>query len=83
MAHARLDIIKPLRYNDYCIVTMGVGRLGTTSFNFVYELFSKLTGALAARGHVVMVTYDHATESKIPIPDSMRQSLSRFQVEWE
>ena len=80
VAHAELDFLAPLTYDDYVVVTMGIGRMGTSSFVFEYELFSKATGAMSAKGNVVMVCFDHKNNRSMPIPASFREYIAGYLV---
>ena len=80
VAHAELDFLAPLTYDDYVVVTMGISRVGTSSFVFEYELFSKATGAMSAKGNVVMVCFDHTHNRSMPIPASFRDHIAAYLV---
>ena len=78
VAHSELDFLAPLHYDDHCLVTMGISRLGHTSFTFCYELFSVGTQTMVARGTVVMVVVDHQIGRPQPIPDELRQAYQPY-----
>ncbi len=80
VAHSELDFKAPLKYDDRCVVTMGVADIKTTSFTFVYELYGAKNGSLAAKGKVVMVCFDHDKGVKTPIPQFFRDAIEKYSV---
>jgi len=78
VAHSELDFVAPLAYDDIVVITMGIGRIGGSSFVFDYELFSKRSGVMAAKGNVVMVCFDHDNNRSMPIPEEFRSTLKEY-----
>ncbi len=74
----------PAFLDDRLEVAIWVERFGTTSLRFAFEI-AKLdeTGArsgVTARGHVAMVAVGRKDLRPIPLPERLREALSRFAV---
>ena len=61
-------------------ILVRVGEMRTTSFDFLYEI-RKANNALAATGRVIVVLYDWARKSKMPLDDDLRLKIRGFQGE--
>lgn len=70
----------PLIYPDTVRVQCAIGRIGTKSFTMLYEVHSVTHGKRAAQGDGVIVWYDYASESTVPLPDDLRERLGAYQV---
>ena len=71
----------PLTYPDTVRVQCTIGRVGTKSFTMLYEVHSERHGRRAAQGDGVIVWYDYASASTVPLPEPLRQRLAEHEVE--
>lgn len=75
IVHAESDYKTPLFVGDVIEISVKVTNLGTTSFQFSYELY-KSDRTLAGKAKTVHVTIDKKSRQKIPIPKKMREKIS-------
>ena len=75
VAHAQCDFKKQIELEpiDICV---RVGEMRTSSFDTHYEIRKKDGTEIAATGKVVVVLYDWARDSKMPIPDELRRKVN-------
>lgn len=81
VAHIEADYQIPLRLGDRVELRIIVGRLGTSSFTILYEIFKIEDETLVATAKSVHVTIDKATQSKIPIPEDLRTRLEKHLIQ--
>lgn len=74
VARAECDFRRQLTLEPIEIATR-VGEMRTSSMDFHSEIRTS-DGALAAAGRVVVVLYDWARQSKVPISDELRRKVS-------
>ncbi len=55
--------------------------LGRTSFTLLYRFTDLAQGTVVARGRTVVVVYDYASETPVPIPPDRRSVLERDAVD--
>ena len=55
--------------------------LGRTSFTLVYRFRDETSGTIVARGRTVLVTYDYASKTKVPIPAERRARLEHDAID--
>lgn len=70
-----VDYKKPLRYGDRIEMSIAIGKVGTTSVEWLYELRRQSDGELCATARTVTVSTNLAELQKLPIPDWLRQAL--------
>ncbi len=70
-----VDYEKPLRYGDRIEMSIAIGKVGTTSVEWLYELRRQSDGELCATARTVTVSTNLAELQKLPIPDWLRQAL--------
>jgi len=76
IVRAEADYLTPVRLGDRLTVEINLERLGTTSFALRYRLLDaehRETGA----ARIVQVAVDARTWKKRPLPDELRDLLSR------
>lgn len=87
LAKASCDYGSPAFYGEVLSVGIGVSRMGSKSFDFVYEIWTKDddlgNGRLVATAHSVQVMFDYATNKTILIPDAMKQRIVVLQGNWQ
>lgn len=75
LARAEIDYRRPARYGDTLEVRIGLERIGTSSFSYIYEVVDH-SGALVAAARSVQVMYDYATGKPVPMSDALRSKLT-------
>ena len=73
VAHHSIDYIQPVRLGDPLEVHSHIGDLGTKSMDVHYQL--TCNGQLVAKAKTVLVCFDHARKTTIPVPEEWRQAL--------
>jgi acyl-CoA thioester hydrolase len=76
LARATVDFVRPVTYPDRISVEARVESLGTTSFVMHYRATSEKLKAEVARGEGVVVMFDYAAGTKVPISDDLKRALS-------
>lgn len=74
LASTRCDYRSAARFHDDLDVRVRPGKIGTTSFELLYEIRAA-DGRLVAEGQSTQVCYDYKAEAKKPIPPSVRAAL--------
>ncbi|HUR80560.1 MAG TPA: acyl-CoA thioesterase [Thermoanaerobaculia bacterium] len=74
VAHAECDYKLPVHL-EAIEVCIGVGHIGQSSFETLYEI-RKAGGDVAATGKVVVVLYDWQRDAKKTIDDELRRKLT-------
>ncbi len=72
----------PAFFGEIISIGMGVSRIGSKSFDMVYEMRNG-DGRLVATGHSVQVMFDYVANKTFPIPDSLKQRIKKLQGEWQ
>jgi acyl-CoA thioester hydrolase len=76
LAHAECDFERPARCGDTLEIRLRVVSLGRTSFRYEYEIVDEQQRTVA-RAKTVQVMYDYKAERPVPIPEDIREMLSR------
>jgi YbgC/YbaW family acyl-CoA thioester hydrolase len=76
VVHSEANYLAPLHAGDRVKISVTVSRIGSTSFEFSYELYRDETQV--GTGKTVHVVIDHKTHKKKQIPDSVRLSLQKY-----
>ena len=76
LARVECDYRRPARYGDTLEIRMRVAELGRTSFRYEYEIVDD-QGRTVLTAKTVQVMYYYRTEKPVPIPDDIRELLSR------
>ena len=79
LASTSCNFLKPLTYPDRIRIECGVSRLGNSSFNHSYRIFSQSQQSWVAEGEAVTVYYDYATGKSTPLPAELRQRIEELQ----
>lgn len=74
-----VDYERPLRYGDRIEMSIAIGKVGTTSVEWLYELRREADGELCATARTVTVSTNLAEIEKLPVPDWLRQALAAGQ----
>ena len=76
LARVEIDYRRQARYGDQLEVRLGVAAIGRTSFTYEYEIFSE-AGEVVATARTVLVSFDYTAAKPTPVPDLLREALTR------
>lgn len=76
---ATLEFKAPARLNDELEVFTHVKNVGNSSITFEQEIYLKNTNDLLTVGEVIWVNADQKTRASTTVPDSLRESLKKFE----
>jgi YbgC/YbaW family acyl-CoA thioester hydrolase len=76
VARAEIDYRRPARYGDTLEIRLGIAGFGRTSFTYEYEIIDA-SGGVVATARTVIVSFDYLVGKPKPIPDEMKEALSR------
>jgi acyl-CoA thioester hydrolase len=75
IARAECDYRAPAHFGDEVEVRLTVGEVGRSSFTLRYEIVEAGSDRLMASAKTVMVSYDYAAGTSMPLPDATRSLL--------
>jgi acyl-CoA thioester hydrolase len=75
IARAGCDYRSPAHFGDELEVRLTIGEIGRSSFTLAYEIAQGADDRLVASGKTVMVSYDYAAGSSVPLPPATRSLL--------
>jgi acyl-CoA thioester hydrolase len=78
-AHARFR--RPVTYPDTLIVGARTTELGGDRFGHEYRVVSRVLNDVAASGGALLVSYDYAAGTKVPVPEAVRAAIRNFEGE--
>lgn len=70
---------RQLTYPDTVRVGARITKIGRSSMTMEHRLVSESAGALAADGDSTIVAFDYAANKSHPVPDAIREAISRFE----
>lgn len=79
LAEASCTYRAPARYGQALQVGVRTVRVGTKSLEFAYTLQDAADGRVLAEGRSVQVAFDYRRGESIPVPDSWREAVRRFE----
>ena len=74
-AKATCEFRSPATWNDRLLARIWVSRVGTSSFDFDYEITDENSGRLIATAQTIQVAWDYRTDSKKLVPQRLRELL--------
>jgi acyl-CoA thioester hydrolase len=77
LARAEVDYRAQARYGDELEVRLSLDAIGRTSFTYSYEVVDVPTGRTVATAKTVLVRFDYALETPVPIDAAFRELLAR------
>jgi acyl-CoA thioester hydrolase len=77
IARAECDYRAPAHFGDELEVRVNIGEIGRSSFTLVYEIVQAGSDRLVASGKTVMVSYDYAAGTPVPLPAATRTLLEK------
>lgn len=79
VASLTLHYRKQITYPDTVHVAARVGRMGRSSFTMEHAVYSEAGDWICADGEAVVVVFDYRAQRPVRVPDSIRQTVARFQ----
>jgi acyl-CoA thioester hydrolase len=79
LAAANLNFRQQVRWPSELEVATRVSEIGRSSFKMEYELFHRGTDDRVADGTGVIVWVDYGTGKSIPLPESLKEEIRRFE----
>jgi acyl-CoA thioester hydrolase len=73
----QMEFHSPAQLDEAVTVSTWFGRIGTTSITMRFEVFRSDDRAHRASGSLTVVSVDKATMTPLPLPDEVRERLSR------
>ncbi len=70
-----VDYLMPFRYGDRIEMEIAIGRVGTTSVEWLYTLRAAGEETVRTRARTVTVASDLERLQKVPVPDWLRRHL--------
>lgn len=70
---------KPLTYPDTIAVTARVSKIEADRFTLEHVIVSRRLNVVAAEGQGTVVTYHHAENHKVPVPDELRRRIEALE----
>jgi acyl-CoA thioester hydrolase len=77
IARAECDYRSAAHFGDELEVRLSVEAIGRSSFTLAYEIVKSGSEQPVANGRTVMVSYDYAAGTSVPLPDVARELLER------
>ena len=78
MAHIDIDFLRQIYLGYDVEIRTVIGKIGNSSFRVEQEAWQQ--DQCCARGHVVLVHFDFATQKSVPLPDDIRRRLAEYQA---
>ena len=75
LARVEIDFRSELRNGEEVEVRSRCSRIGTKSFDLEHEIVAG--GRVVAEAKSVLVSYDYGTATSVPVPDDLRDRLTR------
>ncbi len=73
LARVELDYRSPIMFGEEVVVDTRVERIGRTSIQMAHRMTTAATARLVGDVQSVLVTYDYASASPMPVPDDWRR----------
>ncbi|XDD45782.1 acyl-CoA thioesterase [Leptospira sp. WS39.C2] len=77
LARVEMDLVSSVLPGDSIYVNTWVSQIGTTSWEFSYEIKNQKTDVLYVKAKTVQVYFDYREKKKLPIPKEFRMSLEK------
>lgn len=75
-AHVSIEFRSQARFGETLVVSVRPGKVGTSSFQLLYDIRCKEDGRLVAEAESVQVCWDWPKQAKKPVPDDVRRRLA-------
>ncbi len=80
LARSTVDYLRPVTYPDTVRVEIAVTKMGKSSFEMAYRLWSEAQQAVAARGDAVIVNYDYQAGKSAPLDEKTRAAIHALEA---
>jgi len=78
LASTHCSFLKPLHYPGEITVQASIEFIKNTSFGIHHQILNE-AGEVAAEGKDVIVLYDFTTNSKVPVPAEVKETIERLE----
>jgi len=75
VARAECNYAQPILPGDRLMVSIGISRMGGSSFDLAYRLHDG-NGKVYATAGTTLVCFDNRSKKSIPVPDQLKQLLN-------
>jgi acyl-CoA thioester hydrolase len=79
VADVHITYLEPIYFGQNIRVGVHAAKLGSKSMTWEQNIVDTDTGREAARGEVILVTYDYKDEKTIPVPPDWRERITAFE----
>ena len=79
VADVHITYLEPIYFGQNIKVGVHAAKLGSKSMTWEQNIVDTDTGREAARGEVIIVTYDYKDEKTIPVPQEWRERITAFE----
>ena len=79
VADVHITYLEPIYFGQNIKVGVHAAKLGSKSMTWEQNIVDTDTGREAARGEVIIVTYDYKDEKTIPVPSEWRERIAAFE----
>ena len=81
LAEATVTYKSPALFGERLLIGCGVARFGGKSFDMVHRIEAG-DGRLVALSHTVLVMYDYAAATTMPVPEYLKRRVNDLQGDW-
>jgi acyl-CoA thioester hydrolase len=81
LASAQARFRRPVTYPDMLVVGARTTELGEDRFAHEYRVVSRALNDVAASGGAMLVSYDYAAGTKVPVPEAVRAAIRDLEGE--
>lgn len=79
LANSHCDYLRPVTFPDTIQAEVGCNRIGNSSFNLVYRLWSDAQQQYVAKGETVVVYYNYKAGSSAPLSEELRANITSLE----
>jgi acyl-CoA thioester hydrolase len=79
LARVELDFRSPIFFGEEVLVGSRVDRIGRSSFDMRHRMTAGADERLVGDVHTVLVTYDYAAGTPMPVPDDWRGKMGAYE----
>ena len=79
VADVHITYLEPIYFGQNIKVGVHAAKLGSKSMTWEQNIVDTDTDREAARGEVILITYDYKDEKTIPVPQAWRERITAFE----
>jgi acyl-CoA thioester hydrolase len=79
MAEARVTFHAAVQFGTPVKVGVRTSKIGNKSMTVEQNIVHSETGEVLASGQVILVAFDYHTNQTLPVPEKMREAISKFE----